>query len=96
MKVAAGCLQCPPCTRPSPCHTFTQQLNVVVECLQTQSSNTELTRSIELLQEELKAAKSVSAQLQSLVAEQQQRWHDQSRSVQAEHEKQVCGTLMYM
>ena len=75
---------------------FTQQLNFVVECLQTQSSNTELTRSVKLLQEELKAAKSVSAQLQSLVAEQQQRWNDQSRSVQAEHEKQVCGILMYM
>ena len=73
---------------------FAQQLSLMVECLQTQSSNTELTRSIKLLQEELGAAKSVSAQLQSLVTDQQQRWQDQARSAQVEHEKQVCGTLM--
>lgn len=58
-------------------------------CLQAQLSNAELTGSVKFLQEDLAAAKSANTQLQAVLADKQQSWHEQSLSMQAEHEKQV-------
>ncbi len=73
------------------CHIVTcmTACGLVHWCLQAQLSNAELTGSVKFLHEELAAAKSANAQLQTVLADKQQSWHEQSLSMQAEHEKQV-------
>lgn len=65
-------------------------------CMQAQLSNAELTGSVKFLQEELAAAKSANMQLQAVLADKQQSWHEQSLSMRAEHEKQVYGLFSNM
>ncbi len=73
------------------CHfaTCMTACSLVYWCLQAQLSNAELTGSVKFLQEELAAAKSANAQLQTVLTDKQQSWDGQSLSMQAEHEKQV-------
>jgi len=80
------------------CHMATcmTACSLVHWSMQAQLSNAALTGSVKFLQEDLAAAKSANTQLQAVLADKQQSWHEQSLSMQAEHEKQVYDLFSHV